>query len=305
MAAKPTKRVPNWTCAAASRTLPYIRLVLRDLRECYIAIWHLFRMAGYDLNNPDYRERFRLLGEAGQAALKKLDHLGVIPYQSPLRGIALFPFSIQDDQGGTPQEAYFVFKDTRDSIDSYILQDDLGENGDLYGDEKPVPVQWREPGRCPPWSGRKGDEEAAKRRAAGKTRRLVLAAFVRPPPRRALPPRVGNGPRDGRPLPDVGFRLCDTAHGPRSQERPVERPHRAAAAGRAAQERFHSKRAEIVKNGEIGGQRRTPSRTIREWSRCRCWPEASFTPSSRRATTCGPCTPKPLTRKNWCGGRRR
>lgn len=141
-------RVTIWTYAEASRTLPYVRLILRDLRECYVTIWHLYKAAGYNLNEPDYREQFRLLGEGGKAALEELDHLGVIPYQSPLRGIALYPFVVQDDQGGT-EEAFFVFKDTRDGIDSYILQDDLGEYGDLYGDEKLVPASWKEPGVVP------------------------------------------------------------------------------------------------------------------------------------------------------------
>lgn len=142
------KKPQVWTYSSASRTLPYVRLVLRDLRECFIAIWHLYKAAGYDLNHPAYRERFRLLGEAGKAALEELDHLGVIPYQSPLRGIALYPFAFHDDQGGT-QEAFLVFKDTRNVIDSYILQDDLGENGDLYADEKPVPQKWKMPGAIP------------------------------------------------------------------------------------------------------------------------------------------------------------
>jgi hypothetical protein len=148
MAARSNNRVPTWTYAVASKSVPYIRMVLNDLREGFIAIWHLYKAAGYDLNHPAYRERFRLLGEAGKAALEELDRLGVIPYQSPLRGIALYPFAFQDDQGGT-QEAFFIYKDTRDGIDSYILQDDLGENGDLYGDEEPIPDAWKEAGAVP------------------------------------------------------------------------------------------------------------------------------------------------------------
>lgn len=81
MAARSNRRVTIWTYAEASRTLPYVRLVLRDLREEFIAIWHLYKTADYDLNHPDYREQFRLLGEAGKAALEELDRLGVIdPY---------------------------------------------------------------------------------------------------------------------------------------------------------------------------------------------------------------------------------
>jgi hypothetical protein len=148
MTARSNNRVPIWTHSAASRTLPYVRLVLRDLREGFIEIWHLYRLAGGDVNHPEFRDRIRRLGQEARAILDEFDRLGVIPYQSPLRGIALYPCVVQDDRGGT-QEAFFVYKDTRGEIDSYILQDDLGENGDLYADEKPVPEAWKGPGVIP------------------------------------------------------------------------------------------------------------------------------------------------------------
>ena len=144
-----TKRVPNWSYAAASRTLPYIRLVLRDLREGFVAIWHLYKLAGCDVNHPAYGEQIRLLGDEARAILEEFDRLGVIPYQSPLRGIALFPFLVQDDQGGTPREAYFVFRDSRFEADAYILADALCEHNDLHGYERPLPAAWKEPGAVP------------------------------------------------------------------------------------------------------------------------------------------------------------
>lgn len=144
-----TKRVPNWSYAAASQTLAYIRLVLRDLREGFVSIWHLYKLAGCDVNHPAYGEQIRLLGDEAQAILEEFDRLGVIPYESPRRGIALFPFLLQDDQGGTPREAYFVFRDSRDEIDAYILADDLCTHNDLDGYERPVSVVWKEPGAVP------------------------------------------------------------------------------------------------------------------------------------------------------------
>jgi hypothetical protein len=148
MAARSNRRVTIWTFAAACQTLPYIRLVLRDLREGFIAIWHLYRLAGGDVNHPDFRERTRRLGDEARSILGELDRLGVIPYQSPLRGIALFPFLVHEGKDRR-REAYYVYKDTRGEIDSYIFADDLCGRNDLYADEKPVPAGWKEPGVIP------------------------------------------------------------------------------------------------------------------------------------------------------------
>jgi hypothetical protein len=148
MAAGSNKRVTIWTYAAACRTLPYVRLLLRDLRGGFIAIWHLYRLAGGDVNHSEYQDRIRRLGDEARTIFKELDRLGVIAYQSPLRGIALFPFIVRVGEGSS-REAYFVFKDTRDEIDSYIYADDLCERNDLNADEKPVPEEWKKPGVIP------------------------------------------------------------------------------------------------------------------------------------------------------------
>lgn len=145
---KGQKQPRVWAYAEASGALPYLRLVLRDLREGFIAIWHLYRLAGGDVTHPDYRDRIRLLGDEARTILAELDRLGVIPYQSPLRGIALYPFIVHEGKGSR-REAYFVFKDSRDEIDTYILSDDLCERNDLYADERPVPAGWKEPGAVP------------------------------------------------------------------------------------------------------------------------------------------------------------
>jgi hypothetical protein len=135
------RRTPRWTYATASRALPYVRLILGKLREQFITIWHLYRVAGYDMNNPDYGEQMRFLRDEGGEALAELDRLGVIAYQSPLRGIALFPFAIAGPGGF--RKAYFVYKDSRDQIDSYIFHDVLCEHNDLLGWERSVPDAWK------------------------------------------------------------------------------------------------------------------------------------------------------------------
>jgi hypothetical protein len=137
-----------WTYATVSRTIPYLRLLFRDLRGGFIAIWHLYRLAGSNVNHPEYQDRIRRLSDEARTIFKELDRLGVIPYQSPLRGIALFPFVVRVSEGSN-REAYFIFKDSRDEIDTYILADDLCERNDLYTDERPVPQEWKKPGVIP------------------------------------------------------------------------------------------------------------------------------------------------------------
>lgn len=143
---KKTQRAWNYT--AASRTLPYVRLVLRDLREHYIRVWHLYRLAGNTVDHPDYGDLIRFHSGEGRTALAELKSLGIVPYQSPLRGIALFPFIIREGKG-VRREMYFVYKDSRDSIDTFIFEDDLGEHNDLYGFERAVPDEWKEPETIP------------------------------------------------------------------------------------------------------------------------------------------------------------
>jgi hypothetical protein len=164
MVQESTNSVPSWTFTGASRTLPYIRVLLRHLREGFITIWHLFKVAGYDAANPAYREQMRFLRDEGLAALEELDHLGVIAYQSPLRGIALFPFLVRYGKGGVSREAYFVFKDTRDGIDSFIFADELCEHNDLYGCEMLVPEAWKELDAIPvvEKEGRRGKRKRRK-----------------------------------------------------------------------------------------------------------------------------------------------
>ncbi len=143
---KKTKRV--WTYTAASRTLPFVRVLLRDLREGFILVWHLFRIAGNNVNHPDYRDQIRCLNDEGREALAELDRLGVIAYQSPLRGIALFPFVVHEGKGRR-RKAFYIYKDSRDSIDSYVLEDDLCEHNDLFRYERDVPEAWKRPGTIP------------------------------------------------------------------------------------------------------------------------------------------------------------
>lgn len=155
------KRLRSWTYAEARRTTPFVRLLLGSLRENFIAAWHFFRLNGYDAKGRPYRREVEYHQREGRTALGELQALGVLPYQSPARGIALFPFEVgaEQDGGSTGRRAaYLVYKDSRDRIDSYILADILCTYGDLHGHEKAVPEWWKEPGASPRLERESGSE---------------------------------------------------------------------------------------------------------------------------------------------------
>lgn len=139
--ARLTRITKVWNYETAAKTLPYVRVVLRILREQFIAFCHLYRRFGYDTRNPDCQKRLQMLCKKGVADLEELKRLGILVYEAPFRGIALFPFVVQDD--GTPRQAFFVFKDTCEGIEAFILNDEICEQNDLFGYERPIPETWK------------------------------------------------------------------------------------------------------------------------------------------------------------------
>jgi hypothetical protein len=138
---KPSQRYRNWSYAAASDAVPYVRVILGYLRRGFIRIWHLYRASGYDAANPIYSEEIHFLREEGIKALDELKHLGILAYERPSRGIALFPLLVDDC--GTLHQAFFVFKDSRQEIDSFFFNDALSMHNDLFRCELPIPEQWK------------------------------------------------------------------------------------------------------------------------------------------------------------------
>jgi hypothetical protein len=136
-----------WTYTEASDAVPFIRVILGYLRRGFIRVWHLYRVAGYDAANPIYSEEMQFLREEGIKALDELKRLGILPYERPTRGIALFPLLVDD--GGTPHQAFFVFKDSREEIDSFFFNDALSMHYDLFRCELPIPNEWRKSGAVP------------------------------------------------------------------------------------------------------------------------------------------------------------
>jgi hypothetical protein len=139
--------VKVWTFEQANNTIPYVRFTLDAIRLAYINTWHLFKKNRYDRNRGEYHEEIERARATGVELLAELDRLGVLLYQSPLRGIALFPTFIHfnDGSGTTPREACFVYKNSRPTIDSFVFNDELCTYHDLYGWEKPVRESWKRP----------------------------------------------------------------------------------------------------------------------------------------------------------------
>lgn len=137
-----------WNYDQAASTITYIRPLLAECRECYIRVWHLYRKNRYSSKVGPHRRKLKKAGDRGRAALTEINKIGILVYYSPLRGIALFPILVHCD-GGIKREAYFVYKDSRDTIDSFIFNDELCEFADLYGWERPVPEEWKRVGAIP------------------------------------------------------------------------------------------------------------------------------------------------------------
>src|SRR5205814_397818 len=93
-------------------------------------------------------KEMRRTANRGRKLLTELNQIGVLVYDSPLRGIALFPFFVHHDDGhsSTQREAFFVFKDSRESIDTFIFNDEFCRHADLYGWEREIPDHWKKPG---------------------------------------------------------------------------------------------------------------------------------------------------------------
>lgn len=145
---KPTRRPRNWTFAEASKTLLYIRFSLGQLRENFILVWHLYKKNKYKTEGGEYGDEIAKSADAGRGLIAEFNRIGVIAYQSPLRGIALFPFLVHAGKDRR-RESYFVYKDSREEIETFIFKDDLCTHNDLYGYERLIPAAWKETGAIP------------------------------------------------------------------------------------------------------------------------------------------------------------
>jgi hypothetical protein len=148
---KINQQMRTWDYVAAQKAVPYVRRLLAGLREHYVATWHFQRLATRDPDEPSHRRAVLRHRREGCDILEELKRLGVMPYQSPLRGIALFPFAVSDQRAGqvAERQALWVYRDSREQIDHYILYDDLSTCCELEGYEKLVPEEWKRAGAIP------------------------------------------------------------------------------------------------------------------------------------------------------------
>lgn len=137
--------VKNWTYDKAATTVPYVRGCLADIRVNIVLLLHLYRKHGHSRRACKNDPLVVKTKEEGTRLVGELDRLGVIRFQAAYRGIALYPFTVfyEDGTGRTPREAYYVYKDSRDGIESFVFRDMLECYGDLYAWEQPVPAAWK------------------------------------------------------------------------------------------------------------------------------------------------------------------
>lgn len=132
-----------WSYLEAQKTVPSIQKSLISLREHYITVWHLFRK--YQKNPELFEEKKKLekLGDDGVRILKNINKLGIIVFENPLRGIALYPIKILAKGFDDPREAFLVYKDSREEIETFIFTDHLLSFHDLPGFEQQIPKDWK------------------------------------------------------------------------------------------------------------------------------------------------------------------
>lgn len=140
-----TKPQKLWTYAEAQKTVPYVRRCLGDLRERYVRMMHLWRRKKEATTTIEWLELdrdVRCLSGDCQEVLAELLALSICVFGAPWRGIAIFPMRFQDD--GLLKNGYFIYKDSRDSIETFISECDL-KTVDLTAHERPVLQEWKRP----------------------------------------------------------------------------------------------------------------------------------------------------------------
>lgn len=139
---KQKKRNRFWAFEEAQKAVPYVRRLLATLRETYIACWHLYRKSLLATDPVSVCAEWQERRDEGVAVLEELDRLGVIIFQSPLRGIAVFRFNVEvevDADSTADLIAFFIYKDTRDQIETFAFSHDIHDHDGLFGAERPIP----------------------------------------------------------------------------------------------------------------------------------------------------------------------
>lgn len=134
-------RIPVWTLQGAQNAVPWVRMLLRSMRETACRVAHMRRVA-----DKTGREELELEQEKLADLCREVASVGFYFIDNPARGIALFPSYIQQ-KGRDPLAILFVYYDTRMAIGSFVVQRELALTGDLLSSERPIPAAWRRGGR--------------------------------------------------------------------------------------------------------------------------------------------------------------
>jgi hypothetical protein len=142
---KKDNTVKQWNYLEASATINYIRTHLAEMRTAVIRLKHLFFEADFNRSELAKNPEVSSLVEFGKKTYAELDKIGITVYDKTYRGIALYPFTVfyENSKGRTTREAFYVYRDSRNTIDTYAFKDDLESSQDVSMCEKPVPMSWQ------------------------------------------------------------------------------------------------------------------------------------------------------------------
>lgn len=133
-------QVKRWTYTGVNSVLPQVKKHLLSLKRDFIKSKHfcLKVKRGKDV------QKSKLLWEkwkkAAQARLDALTKLGVNVYYAPYHGVALFELKVLHK--GKAKKAYFVYYDSKDTIDEFIFHSVVEYRDRLQGKTHPIPESW-------------------------------------------------------------------------------------------------------------------------------------------------------------------
>lgn len=135
-----------WTVRTALAAVPYLRRVVRDMREAYCRLAHARRVSRQDPYNGYLQKEVERAEAEVRGYQKELDDAGVLAYQHYARGILLLPSvrpSKREDAASQRKNlVYLIWRDTRPGVNSYCTVDELHGNADLIACERDVPSSW-------------------------------------------------------------------------------------------------------------------------------------------------------------------
>lgn len=133
-----------WAYTEATSKIPEVRKNLLALKRAYIKAKHYRQnVKKGEKTGKDVTKDTRLWftwRKTAQDRLAVLNKIGVTVYHSPFHGVALF--SIKVLRKDKLLDAYFVYYDSRETIDDFILQRVVEKKDKLHGATKPIPERW-------------------------------------------------------------------------------------------------------------------------------------------------------------------